>query len=586
MSVWARLPAARFLTVAPNGDVLVSQPSSGKVMLFRPDPGGGVPASFVYASGLRNPHGLAFDTQNGSTWLYVAESNRVDRYLYVAGDTSAPPPQVVVSNLPDDSIPGYAHPLKSIVLGPDHALYVGIGSSCNACAEDTAAKPERASIWRYNPDGSGGQLFASGLRNPEGLAFVPGTGSLWATVNNRDELPYPFHDSTGQFGRLIRSYVDNHPPDLFTAVRPAGYGWPFCNSDPDTVSEFVDMPFDADPENNADNHVDCSTMNRVSRGIQAHSAPLGLTFLRGSTFALPWREGAVIAYHGSWDRTTPTGYKVVWYPFDALNQTPGAELDLVTGFEGWGRPVASAVLSDGSLLITDDSAGAIYRLNSAPSAVSAASGYPVVAPGSYASVYGSGFSDGTASAAAPYPETLGGVSLTVTDSTGHALPASLVYVSPSQINFVLPAGLAPGSAHLVLQSGASQGGGAVRALGFTELRAVAPGLFSMDGSGRGPGAAVALDASGHQITFPVDVGQGAVYLSLYGTGIRGAALSDVHVLIGNTVVPVIYAGAQGTFPGLDQVNMKLPATLAGSGEVTVGVSVGTVSSNSVTIRIR
>src|SRR5437588_240139 len=133
ISLWARLPGARFIAVAPNGDVFVSQPSAGRVMVFRPDPAGGVPASFVYASGLRSPHGLAFDQQNGATWLYVAESNRVDRYPYTAGDTSAPRAQVLVSGLPDNATQGYAHPLKSLAIGPDHSLYVGIGSSCNAC---------------------------------------------------------------------------------------------------------------------------------------------------------------------------------------------------------------------------------------------------------------------------------------------------------------------------------------------------------------------------------------------------------------------------------------------------------------------
>jgi uncharacterized protein (TIGR03437 family) len=581
MSLWARLPGARFIAVAANGDVFVSQPSAGRVMIFRPDPGGGVPASFVYASGLRNPHGLTFDQQNGSTWLCVAESNQVDRYLYVAGDTSAPRAQVIVSNLPDNSTQGYAHPLKSLAVGPDHSLYVGIGSSCNACAEDIAATPERASIWRYKGDGAGGQLFAAGLRNPEGLAFVPGTNSLWAAVNNRDELPYPFHDATGLYGKLVRTYVDDHPPEPFTAVRAGGnYGWPFCNSNPDTPSGINNMPLDADQDNNSDNHVNCSAMDRASKGIQAHSAPLGLTFLQGSTFAAPWREGAVIAYHGSWDRSTPTGYKVVWFPWDPLKQAPGAESDLVTGFEGWGRPVASAVLADGSLLITDDSAGAIYHLRWAPSAVSATNGYPVVAPGSYSAIYGSGLTDRTATAGLPYPATLAGVSLTVTDSAGHAMPASLVYVSPAQINFVLPDGLAEGSAHVVLQSGTG-----ARDLGFAELRSVAPGLFSLNGSGSGAGAVVALDADGHQVGFPVDVSQGPVYISLYGTGIRGAALSDVQVSIGDNSVPVMYAGAQGTFPGLDQVNVRLPVSLAGAGEVSVRLQVGGVSSNSVTIRV-
>src|SRR5262249_49722893 len=160
---------------------------------------------------------------------------------------------------------------------------------------------------RMNPDGSGVQLFASGLRNPEGLAFVPGTNTLWAAVNNRDDIPYPFNDSTGNYRKVITSYVDDHPPDLFTAVRQGGnYGWPFCNSNPYTFAGPDFAPFDNDQDTNGDGHVDCGAMDRVSKDIQAHSAPLGLAFLQGTAFAAPYRSGAVIAYHGSWDRSVPT----------------------------------------------------------------------------------------------------------------------------------------------------------------------------------------------------------------------------------------------------------------------------------------
>lgn len=474
ISVWARLPGARFLAVAPNGDVFVSQPSAGSVIIFRPNPGGGAPAMFVYTSSLRQPHGLAFDQQNGSTWLYIAESHQIDRFLYQAGDTVAPRGQLIVPDLPDNAPGGYAHPLKSVAIGPDHSLYVAIGSSCNACAGDAQAIPERAAIWKYDADGTGGRLFAAGLRNPEGLAFLPGTAQLWAAVNNRDELPYPFHDSSGQYGQVVHSWVDNHPPDLFTSVRDGGnYGWPFCNSDPDSASGLNLMPFDADPENNSDGHVSCAAMDRVTKGIQAHSAPLGVAFLQGTMFAGPWRQGAVLAYHGSWDRTSPTGYKVTYFPWDSIKQAPGTEADLITGFFGWGRPVAAAALPDGSLLVTDDMAGAVYRLRWAPSAVSAANGYPVIAPASYAAVYGSGLVSQTVSAVSPYPESLGGISLTVTDSNGQTLPAPLIYVSPSQINFLVPNGLSSGTAHLTLNTG-SAGTGSSAPSGIWELRKSEP----------------------------------------------------------------------------------------------------------------
>ena len=570
IALWARLPGARFLAIAPNGDVFVSQPSTGSVVVFRPDPAGGVPASSVYLSGLRQPHGLAFDRQADGIWLYVAESNRVERYLYHSGDLAAPKPQILVDGLPDGAGAGYAHQLKSVALGPDHALYVGIGSSCNACASDTTANPVRASIWHYNADGSGGQLFASGLRNPEGLAFLPGTNALWTAVNSRDELPYPFHDATGQYGTLVRAWIDNHPPDLFTAVRAGGnYGWPFCNSDPDTATGVDNMALDIDVENNGAGQVNCASMDRASKGIAAHSAPLGLTFFQATNFAGPWRQGAAIAYHGSWDRTVPTGYRVAWFPWDSQRQAPGAESDLVTGFYAiGGRPVATAALPDGSLLITDDANGAIYRLHWAPSAVSAASGYPVIAPDSYASVYGAGFPDQISDA----------IALNITDAAGQTAAATLVYVSATQINFLVPAGLKPGTAHLSLRTPAG-----VKDLGSPEIRAAAPGLFTSDGS---EAAAVALDANGKQLAFPVNVNPGPVYLSLYGTGIRGAASGDITVSVNGEAVPVFYAGAQSTLPGLDQVNVQLPASLSGTGQARVQLSAGGSTANPVTIRIQ
>jgi len=580
ISVWARLPSTRLLTVAPNGDVFVSQPSSGRVTGLRPDAQGGLPTAFTYVSGLREPHGLGFDQQDGVTSLYVAETHRVVRYPYHSGDTSAPPGQVAVSNLPEGG-----HPLKSIAISPDHHLFVGIGSSCNACPSDTTANPARASIWRYNADGSAGRLFAAGLRNPEGMAFVPGTVSLWAAVNNRDELPYALRDASGRYGQLVRAYVDDHPPDLLTAVRDGGnYGWPFCNSDPDTPSGMNMMPFNPDPENDGDASVNCLAMDRASKGIQAHSAPLGLAFLNGSTFPAPWRDGVTVAYHGSWDRTVPTGYKVVWFPWDNLKQTAGVETDLVTSFTGWGRPVATAVLPDGTLLITDDAAGAIYRLRWNPSAISAASGYPIIAPGSYAAVYGSGLAGETAATGLPYPETLGGISLTITDAAGHGAAAPLVFVSASQINFLVPAGLSEGTARLTLT--ASNGQSPARDLGSPELRTVAPGLFSKASNGIGEAVAVALDQDGNQLDFPIDLSGGTVYLSLFGTGIRAAGAGEVQVLIDGLPVPVLYAGAQPTFPGLDQINVKLPAELRGAGQVSVQVAAHGWVSNAVTIQVR
>ena len=568
LSVWARVPDARFLGLAPNGDVFVSSPDSGRVTLLRPDRNGAVPGQSTWVSGLKQPHGLAFDNVNGTTFLYVAETDQVDRYVYDSAASVAPKADVIIRGLPS----GGNHPLKSIAVAPDHSLYVGLGSSCNACASDTTAAIVRGSVYRFNPDGSGMQLFAQGLRNPEGLAFLPGTGQLWAAVNNRDDIVYPRQDSTGQYGKVVRAFVDDNPPEPVTSVRPGGnYGWPFCNSAQDSSSGLSNMPFDPDYELNRDGHVDCSKMDRMSKGIQAHSAPLGFHFLQGTTFATPYRNGAVIALHGSWDRSQPTGYKVIWLPWNPITNAPGDPIDLVSGFSGFGRPVDTLAIPDGSLLITDDSSGTIYRLEWAPAAVSSASGFGMIAPGSYASLYST----------SPLPVS-GDFSLNVTDGNGRVARAAISYASPNQINFIVPGGLADGTARLSLNSGAT-----ATDLGAPEIRSVAPGLFTLSADGNGPAAVVALDDKGQVLSSdPIVLSKGRVFVSLYGTGIRNANSSDVQVLVNDAPVPVLYAGAQPTYPALDQINIELPADLAGSGTVTVVVSINGITSNVAELKIK
>jgi uncharacterized protein (TIGR03437 family) len=588
MSVWAQIVGARFLAIAPNGDVFVSQPGAGQISVLRPGPGWTSPSAFVYATGLNGPQGLAFATVDGLMWLYVGEETQIDRYPYRPGDTSASEQQVLVSSLMGDD----AHPLKDIAIGPDNTVYFGYGSSANVNPEDVTANPELAAVYSMGPDGSNLQLVAAGLRNPEGLAVLPGTNMIWAAVNGRDNIPYPFDDSTGQYGNVITSYVDNHPPDLFTnLVAGANYGWPFCNSNPDTAAGYNGPPFDPDYDTNADGAVDCATMTRPTKGLQAHSAPLGFAFLQGTGFAPPYANGVLMAYHGSWNRSVPTGYRVVYFPWDSQYQTPGDPIDFITGFYGWGRPVDVAPNADGSLLITDDQAGVVYRLTWSPSAVSAANGYPVVAPGSYAAVYGANLPLQTESAAAPYPMMLGGGTLSITDAGGATKSAALVFVSPSQINFIVPDGLASGTAQLTLNTGNT----AVN-LGTPQIAGVTPGLFSLSGNGNGTAAALAVDDQQQAVPVfscnatecsatPINVTGGTVYLSLYGTGIRGAN-GQVDVRLNGVSVPITFAGAQGTDPGLDQVNLPLPASMAGAGQVEVQVAAGGVTSNVVTIRIQ
>lgn len=375
--VWAQVNQARFMARAPNGDILVSVPSENKIVLLRERPNN-VPESFDFATGLRRPHDMVFHQIGATTYLYVAETNRVTRSVYIPGATTIGALEVVVDNLPDSSLPElqgqYAHELKNIALGPDSKLYVSIASNCNACEEDTLTNPVRGAIYQYNADGTGGRLLARGLRNAEGLDFLPGTNSLWAAVNHRDEVPFPRDeditgDGVSDLGAIVPQYVDDIPAEPFTLVRDGGnYGWPFCNTVPNpTMSNLENVP---DFDTNRDGmKLNCATVDRSSKGIQAHAAPLGFSFLHNSNVPAPYRSGAAIALHGCWNCSTlKAGYKVVYFPFDALGN-PGAEIELVAGFltdpvarQYWGRPVDVIADGRGNILISDDFANALYQL--------------------------------------------------------------------------------------------------------------------------------------------------------------------------------------------------------------------------------
>lgn len=392
ISVFARVNGARFMAVAPNGDVLVSNPGAGAIYLIRPSASGGDPAIYTWASGLYKPHDIVFATIGGITYVYVAEGDKIARYAYNAAVTAGQGRQVLISGLPNATSPelggSYGHELKNIAIDASGTLYVSIASTCNVCESDTRSTPVRAAVYTYNADGSSPALFAKGLRNAEGLALVPGTSDLWVVVNNRDNIAYPFHnswdnDGTDDYGKVMQSYVDNHPPDEFTRVRSgANYGWPFCNPNPDSPSGMDDMPFDRDVQMNADgSKLDCNTATRINKGIQAHSAPLGFVFLQNTNAPAAYRDGALVALHGSWNRAARTGYKVVDFPWDPATQLPGAQIDLVTGWLAggtvWGRPVDVAVAPDGGIYISDDYSGTIYKLTHSSS--------PPPPPGSVAS---------------------------------------------------------------------------------------------------------------------------------------------------------------------------------------------------------
>ena len=332
IEVFARdLGPARFLAVDPAGTLLVSVPRTGRVLALPDDDGDGrADGSIVVADGLQLPHGLAF--HQGA--LYVAETGRVLRLPYdPARRRTTGPATVVVPDLP----PRGGHWTRTIVFGPDGHLYVSVGSSCNNCEESDA---RRGAILRYAADGSGGSRFATGLRNAVGLAFRPGTDELWATVNGRDWLG------------------DDRPAEYVTRVVGGGfYGWPYCHWDPTGL-----VP---DPDLGAPDR--CRQVARPSFLYQAHSAPLGLAFYTGSQFPPEYRGDLFVALHGSWNRPAPVGYKVIRVRLD--DGGPRAS-DFVTGWlsgsRGWGRPVDLAVGRDGSLFLSDDHQGLVYRIRYRP----------------------------------------------------------------------------------------------------------------------------------------------------------------------------------------------------------------------------
>jgi len=210
IAVYARIGGARFMAVTPDGSLLVSKPGSGSVVLVRPN-GAGDPLVSDYVTGLKRPHDIVFHTIGTVTYVYVTETNQVNRYVYTPGALTPGTRQVVVSGLPDASSPElngtYGHELKNIALDGNDKLYISIASTCNVCTSDTQSTPVRAAIYVYNADGSNGRLFARGLRNAEGVAMIPGTNTLWVVVNNRDDIAYPFNDGSGNYGLRRDSHL-------------------------------------------------------------------------------------------------------------------------------------------------------------------------------------------------------------------------------------------------------------------------------------------------------------------------------------------------------------------------------------------
>ncbi len=326
---------------------------------------------------------MAFESFKGAQFLYVAETNQIDRYVW-RGNGTLGPRTILVRGLPDTDPSGDdVHRAKSIVISPDHTIYVTAGSASNATPTRVGESPPRAAILAYNRDGTHMRVFARGVRNGEGLSFAP-DGSLWTAVNERDEVPYPFHRSYGgeaeAYGQVIEDYVNDHPADEIARLTPGrNLGWPFCDPDPDvtpgdpsTAMQYANLRFDDDAQTNPNGNVlNCSTLKPIERGLPAHSAPLGFNFLEKTKMAAPWSGGAVVAVHGSWDRTPPRAPAVLWLPWESKKRTLGAATPLVSGFQEpsgtrWGRPADAVAGPDGALYVTDDTAGAVYRIGPEP----------------------------------------------------------------------------------------------------------------------------------------------------------------------------------------------------------------------------
>jgi glucose/arabinose dehydrogenase len=329
IALFARAESPRMMAFSPGGVLLVTSESRGTVTAL-PDTHGSGQAAVTVLEDLNGPHGIAF--HDGQ--LYVAEVGRLVRYNWDETRHQATNP-VVIAELPGS---GGGHMTRTILFA-NQKLYVSAGSSCNVCTEKD---PRRAAVMEMNQDGSGAHRFASGLRNAVGLAFNERTRTVWVTDNGRDWLG------------------DDLPPDEIDDLGPEGgdFGWPFCYG-----NRVPDRSFGGTEER-------CRVTIPPRVELQAHSAPLGLMFYTGQMFPREYQGDLFVAFHGSWNRSVPTGYKVVRVKMNNSGE-PERVQDFITGWlppgetrrgKWMGRPVGLAIGPDGSLYVSDDGSGSIYRV--------------------------------------------------------------------------------------------------------------------------------------------------------------------------------------------------------------------------------
>ena len=356
----------RWLYVLPNGDVLVAEtnapprpeyakgikgwffkrfqkkaggavPSANRITLLRDADGDGVAETrTVLLSGLNAPFGMALI----GDLLYVANSDALVRFPYSPGQTQIAAPAVKVVDLPAGAI--NQHWTKSLLSTPDGSrLYIAVGSASNVAEHGMNEEEGRAAIWEVDPRTGEHRVFASGLRNPVGMAWEPESGALWTVVNERDELG----------SDLV--------PDYLTSVRDGGfYGWPYC---------YFGTHVDTRVEPQRPDLVAAAIVPDYALG--AHTASLGLAHAGGTILPAPFNDGMFVGQHGSWNRKPRSGYKVVFVPF-AGGKPSGDPLDVLTGFvtedgDAFGRPVGVAIDAHGALLVADDVGNIIWRATAA-----------------------------------------------------------------------------------------------------------------------------------------------------------------------------------------------------------------------------